>query len=167
MKTLTFLAILIITKFSIAQSLSPSVVSCFGKFSNNSGFTLSATGGEPMTETFSAGNNILTQGFQQPDRIGTGITELYEDGFIIKYFPNPTADFLTVQFHSDNGDDLSIALFDLLGRKLNLTSEQSHNGNEFVKTFQLTFLPAACYFLSIETTKCEIKKKFTIIKTSL
>ena len=155
------------TKFSIAQSLSPTVVSSFGKFSMAAGFSLSASGGEPMTETFSSANNILTQGFQQPNRIGTGITELNEDGFVVKYFPNPTAEFLTIQFHSENRDDFIISINDLLGRKLNLTSEQAHTGNKIVKTFQLTELPSAYYYLTIENTKDEIIKTFPIIKTSL
>lgn len=165
LKNIFFL--LLISNFSIAQSLSPTVVSCFGKFSNNGGFTLSSTGGEVMTETFSSGNNILTQGFQQPNDNGVGIIELKENNFSIKIFPNPTAEFLTVQYHSDNGEGFSVSLYDLLERKLNLINNQFQNGNEFSISFQLTQLPSACYFLTIENANGEIKKTFPIIKTSL
>ena len=159
-------AVIALTKISFSQTLTPTVVSCYGKFSGAGGYSLSATGGEPMTETFSAGNNILTQGFQQPDFISTGITVLNEAGFLVKIFPNPTADFLTVQFQSNSENEFNISLSDFLGRKFILHNEQEKKGNEFTKTFLLNELPSACYFLTIENSKGDIKKSFPIIKTS-
>ena len=48
-----------------AQTLNPFVISSTGGAS--SGNELSWTVGETFTETFTGGNNILTQGFQQPE----------------------------------------------------------------------------------------------------
>ena len=48
-----------------AQTLSPFVISSTG--GSSSGNELSWTVGETFTETFTSGNNILTQGFQQPE----------------------------------------------------------------------------------------------------
>ncbi|MFU8844174.1 MAG: hypothetical protein ACNA7V_10250 [Bacteroidales bacterium] len=49
-----------------AQSVSPEVIATAGDYFENSSGSLSWTLGEVMTETFSSGGNILTQGFQQP-----------------------------------------------------------------------------------------------------
>lgn len=165
-KTLILIAMLFV-KFSFSQSISNQVIGTTGSFSIASGISLSATSGETAIETFSSGNNILTQGFQQPNENGVGIIELKENNFSVKIFPNPTADFLIVQYHSDNGEEYSVSLYDLLGRKLNLINNQFENGNEFSISFQLTQLPSACYFLTIENASGEIKKTFPIIKTSL
>lgn len=158
---------MMLVKISQAQSISNQVIGTTGNFSSASGVSLSSTSGETIIETFNAGNNILTQGFQQPNDNGVGIIELNENKFSVKIFPNPTAEFLTVQFHSDNGEEFSVSLYDLLGRKLNLINNQFQNGNEFSISFQLTQLPSACYFLTIENASGEIKKTFPIIKTSL
>lgn len=165
-KTLFLISILFV-KISQAQSISNQVIGTTGNFSFASGVSLSATAGETFIETFSSGNNILTQGFQQPNDNGVGIIELKENNFSVKIFPNPTSDFLTIQYHSDNREEFSVSLYDLLGRKLNLIKNQIQNGNEFSISFQLKQLPSACYFLTIENVNGETKKTFPIIKTSL
>lgn len=50
----------------MAQSVSPEVVSASGDYFDNGNVSLSWTLGEIATETYSNGNVILTQGFQQP-----------------------------------------------------------------------------------------------------
>jgi hypothetical protein len=49
------------------QSLSPSVISIASSYYDAGSFSLSTTVGELLTETLTNNNNILTQGFQQPD----------------------------------------------------------------------------------------------------
>jgi hypothetical protein len=49
-----------------SQSLSPTVIASSGGYSTGTDVSLSWTLGEIATETFSNGNYILTQGFQQP-----------------------------------------------------------------------------------------------------
>lgn len=58
---------LLIPAFLCAQSVSPEVISSSGDYFEGSNGSLSWTLGEIATETFSNGNNILTQGFQQPN----------------------------------------------------------------------------------------------------
>ena len=52
--------------FIFAQSVSPEVVASAGDYYENANVSLSWTLGEIATETYSTGNIILTQGFQQP-----------------------------------------------------------------------------------------------------
>lgn len=51
---------------SVAQTLSPSVISSYGNYSTGPGISLSATAGETFTSTLQNGSIILTQGEQQP-----------------------------------------------------------------------------------------------------
>jgi gliding motility-associated-like protein len=51
-------------------SITPVLVGSTGNFSSAGGFMLSASTGEPMVSTWSAGNFICTQGFQQPSANG-------------------------------------------------------------------------------------------------
>jgi hypothetical protein len=67
MKKVYFLGLYLIAPMIItAQSVSPEVVSTAGGYFENANASLSWTLGEPATETYSTGNIILTQGFQQP-----------------------------------------------------------------------------------------------------
>ena len=72
-----FVGLVIITLNTNAQTLSPFVISSTGSSSTSN--ELSWTVGETFTETFTSGNNILTQGFQQPElqlNMGTVPTNL-------------------------------------------------------------------------------------------
>ena len=64
--TFQILLALMIPGFLVAQSLTPSVIASSGNYFQGSTASLSWTLGEMATETYSAGNVILTQGFQQP-----------------------------------------------------------------------------------------------------
>lgn len=67
MKKIIFSLIIILTPFLItAQSVSPEVISSSGDYFEGPNASLSWTLGEIATETFTSGNIILTQGFQQP-----------------------------------------------------------------------------------------------------
>jgi hypothetical protein len=67
-----------------AQSIERSVVVNTGGYSEGAGVSVSWTLGEVVTATFSSGNTILTQGFQQPDltlRIYVDLTAFLEGPF--------------------------------------------------------------------------------------
>jgi hypothetical protein len=65
---------LLISGFLSAQSVSPEVISTAGDYFSNSNASISWTMSELVTETFTNGNTILTQGFQQSYSIAiTGI----------------------------------------------------------------------------------------------
>lgn len=67
MKKLNTITIVWLLSFTVAaQSLSPEVIASLGEYYQNANNSISYTLGEIATETYSAGSNILTQGFQQP-----------------------------------------------------------------------------------------------------
>jgi hypothetical protein len=51
----------------ISQTLSPTVIASCGGYTSNGGVSLSWTAGESFTTTLTSANNLLTQGFQQPE----------------------------------------------------------------------------------------------------
>ncbi|MBN1339100.1 MAG: hypothetical protein JXA03_07245 [Bacteroidales bacterium] len=71
MKTLIsiLLAVVFITVTGFSQSIERYVVASSGDHYSNANISLSWTLGEPATSTWTAGNIILTEGFQQPDVI--------------------------------------------------------------------------------------------------
>ena len=64
-----------------AQSLSPSVLPASGGYFNAGGNSLSWTMGETFTTTLSSTNNILTQGFQQPNEHLSLNLKAYLEGY--------------------------------------------------------------------------------------
>ena len=166
MKYFSLFSLLLFSAFASAQSLAPSVIASYGKWSNNGGFTLSATSGEMMIQTFTGGTNILTQGFQQPDDKDVGIQQLVEDGLTISIFPNPTNDFVTVNLQADNAELYGVIMYDLLGRTLALPGTLDRSRTQLQQSFNLSQLPSATYFLCVVNAQGEIKHSFKIQKIS-
>lgn len=166
MKFFSIISFLLVSLCASAQSLSPSVIASYGKWSNNGGFTLSATSGEMMIQTFTGGTNILTQGFQQPDDKDVGIQQLLEDGLTINIYPNPTNDLVTVNLQSDNAASYGIIMYDLLGRTLALPGTLDRSHTQLQQSFNLSQLSSATYFLCVVNAEGEIKHSYKIQKIS-
>lgn len=67
MKRISVLFFAVITSLTLsAQSVSPDVIASSGDYFEGSNVSLSWTLGELAVETYTAGNFVLTQGFQQP-----------------------------------------------------------------------------------------------------
>src|SRR4051812_9015968 len=66
MKRIYIFVLLFICIQAGAQSLSPKVIASAGGYFTSANASLSWTLGETMGQTFTNGNNVLTQGFQQP-----------------------------------------------------------------------------------------------------
>jgi len=84
-QTLTILLTALLPVYILAQSVSPEVVSSAGDYYENANVSLSWTLGEIATETYTNGNIILTQGFQQP----YGITIHGIDLDVLVYLEGP------------------------------------------------------------------------------
>ncbi len=146
--------------FNIAysQSIELSVISTSGEYFQGTNATLSWTLGEPVIETYSNGNAILTQGFQQSNYIINSINNLTADAFQINIYPNPSTDFINIDF-SQKPTCLYIEMFDLLGKQI--LKKELVNLNEYI---DLTNLAASEYFLKITTKEGKIIKTCKIIK---
>ena len=84
-KIFHLILISIIPGLLTGQSISPSVIASAGNYHEGTTASLSWTLGEIATETYTAGNVILTQGFQQP--ISISITGINVD--VLVYLEGP------------------------------------------------------------------------------
>ncbi|MFN8310905.1 MAG: T9SS type A sorting domain-containing protein [Chitinophagales bacterium] len=168
-------ALLLIASFGIlsasAQTLSPSVISTSGGFGSGGGYTLSYTVGEmAAVETYSAGGNILTQGFQQPESNVLGLLEAENDGFgAFSVYPNPTTDKLYFGYEFSKEGELDITLYNAVGQKLNYGFKESYESGKVVHHMDCSDYAAGNYMLTANFKGNDGKvktfsKKFQVIR---
>jgi len=128
-------------------------------FSNNSG-SVTYTIGEPVVETYSSANQIITQGFNQYFLLVTAVDESAETDFEITAYPNPTSENLTLRVNRENRSDLQYLLFDLNGKLI-----KSGDIIEAETIIEFEELIAGDYLLRIVHVNLELKT-FKIAKTN-
>jgi len=144
-----------------AQSISQDVIAASGDYFINSNGSLSWTLGEAIVETIENGNLILTQGFQQPDKITlTSIKEPLGKDYDITIFPNPTVDIINIDLANGDEEIITIHLYDMQGNKLINQKFQQ-------RLFQLDLssLASANYLLSLRRLNGELITTYLINKT--
>jgi len=137
-----------------AQSIEPSVIGSAGDFYSNSTAQLSFTFGEMITETVTSTNNIITQGFQQPEETNVGIYESELNNLNLVIYPNPTRDIVTLNFKETNYSG-EYYLFDVTGK---LLAQNVINNSTVV--INLTSYTEGVYFLKIG------QQTYRVIKTN-
>lgn len=81
MKIWLLLSLIFISRYSDAQSLSPTVVASQGGYFSTPTVSIEWTLGEVMSETFDAQNHFLTQGFHQPNILQPEVIYEFFNGF--------------------------------------------------------------------------------------
>jgi len=137
---------------------SQELISIGGGFSQNNLVSISYSVGELAIETLSSGNKIITQGFQQPIMIVSGIKEIPELDYEISVFPNPTQDKVILKVSTDLLTNKYFSIYDMNG-KLILRKKIDSNQSEI--SFS-NFLQSM-YLLKIFDGRQELKV-FRIIK---
>jgi hypothetical protein len=145
----------------IPFSYSQEVVCSGGEqFSNTEG-SFTFTIGEPVIETISNANNILTQGFQQNYEVilSTGSTS-YLSGTSV--YPNPFIDMITINYSDAVLDNMSITLKELNGK---IIMERKFPKTYASNTFDLILsdLSEGVYFLTI-TVSVESSATYRVVK---
>jgi hypothetical protein len=125
---------------SFGQSVSPTVISPIGNFNKNSSSSLSWTFGEPVIQTLKNSGNSLTQGFQQPRYQLNSIDEIKSSNYEISIYPNPTADFININFNITTVNQLYTEIINPVGEKL-LSKRISLSDNKIdLSNFNSNFL---------------------------
>jgi hypothetical protein len=135
------------------------VLTTAGDSYTNANGSVSYTIGEPVIETFTGGNNILTQGFQQTNLLVTSIDEFPGLDYEISAFPNPAAEFVKLKIGKENIAGMQYMLYDLNG---NLLIKNTLEGTETEIPF--IYLSPAEYILKVSDNNKEVKS-FKIVKT--
>ena len=147
-----------------SQSISRSVIASAGDFYSNGTISVSWTLGEIATETYTVGNVVLTQGFQQPDTIkgGSNFVKGFPNvDFTVKVYPNPAEDYLNVVLSGNDNLDLQVSLFDAIGRNLLINRI---NAGEPEKTLDVSAYRPGIYFLKIATLDGRAIRTFQVTK---
>ena len=148
----------LLTGMGYGQLLFPEVYSCFGGDTKNDFFEITWTAGEPLFETVSTEQNILTQGFNQTVRVVEEITAVEEYGPDLAVFPNPASMFLTIRFPVDMQPPFLVRLVSLEGRAWYLAEV-----HDIKETIDVSGLPDGVYVLKITDGQSRFQKIFKVV----
>jgi hypothetical protein len=134
---------------SYSQTLSPVVISSSGGFAASSNVMLSYTIGEmAMIQTFTSANNILTQGFQQPEGLFVSVPENPIMSGDLLIYPNPNSGNFTLSFASNCNYESVIKLYDLAGQVV-LTKTINTNNERTTINFDISSFRQGIYIMEI------------------
>lgn len=146
-----------------AQSVSPEVIASAGDSYTNASGSISWTLGEPMGETYSSANNILTQGFQQPWDFGTNVSNPFTP-VNAELFPNPTTDFVNLQFGNNSNGLYVIEVCNALGQQI---SSSQFVATPFARTsVSLVDFADGFYFITVRKADGTESSTFKITRNS-
>jgi hypothetical protein len=151
------------SNYLIAQSLTPIVIASAGSFSESVNLQLSSTIGELAVNTLTSAGLVLTQGFQQPLFIGTGVSNEKELDWEVKTYPNPVYDHLNIAIRLTKPMDLNLEVYDLTGKKLWIEELRNISVN-YDHTLNLIHLKNGIYLLKVTSTDQRLNRIIKILK---
>lgn len=108
------------------------LVSTTGGLYSDAQLNVSWTIGEPVIETFTDENYVLTQGFQQQGLVLVGIESFNDQFEALRVYPNPTSDYVNIDLNSE---------FENLSYKvLNAEGKVVQNNKIKSESFQISFI---------------------------
>ncbi|MEL6652334.1 MAG: T9SS type A sorting domain-containing protein [Bacteroidota bacterium] len=122
-----------------------------GGYSFDSTFSVSYTLGQVEVKTLTAnsGNLVLTQGFQQPELLGTDIENDYDVLLNYQLYPNPTDRFLTVKLTTDRPIDLELEVVNTLGQPIGIPIQKKKVQGVWEARFDLDGTAEGYYLLML------------------
>jgi hypothetical protein len=164
-KSLTIFLLVCLWMHAHTQSLAPTVVATSGEFFSNASGQLSWTMGEISTETFSDGQNFVTQGFQQTNLFVTSVNDIATPMLAANVYPNPTADFINLSFAEPSSGNILIELFDSQGQ-LTYSESTPVAGSGDVISINMRNMVSGIYMLKITCTDNTQPRIFKIQKVN-
>jgi Secretion system C-terminal sorting domain len=159
MSKLSILIFLLIPFNLFCQILSPEVISSGGDFYEQLNGSVSITIGEPIIETYSDSNVVLTQGFQQSNYYFVGLKSVIPPDVSFELFPNPTIDKVNVKISQSEPLKWELKVFDISGK---LILSKVLDQNEIEIDFNL--YSATGYIVNLINAKNDYIKSFKVIK---
>ncbi len=135
-----------------AQSISAELISSAGNHYQDENIQVSWSIGEPIIATLAEGDLILTQGFHQDRYTIQTLIEDLSSNFKVKIYPNPTTDFINVNFTENSPSaKLQIKLYDFNGKMLLVKDVKTDN-----EKIDMSKLANSVYILKITDNKKDI-----------
>ena len=91
----------------------------------------------------------------------TGIFE-NDNKYDIRVFPNPTADFITLDFTTNVNEAVNVDVFNLVGVKVMDLDNGNNFEGSFTRRFEVASLPKGIYFINISVG--DYKKSIKFVK---
>ena len=146
-----------------AQQLTPFVISPAGGFSTTNGGSLSYTVGElAAVETFTGTASILTQGFQQPQEMGTYIEEHPIENFSFGVYPNPSDGNFYLLTDTEIDLRYDIRILDILGREI-WSKTYAQESKVTVEHIDISDKVGGMYFISLLVLNPQSQQQHTFI----
>ncbi|MBK9256202.1 MAG: T9SS type A sorting domain-containing protein [Saprospiraceae bacterium] len=95
---------------------------------------------------------------------GTSSTEDNQHDSHFRLYPNPTANYLNVEFASMGNEDVVIKIVDMLGKEVKHIPFKAVPGINLLEWSNLNEVKAGVYWIKLLSSQGEIVRKFTIIK---
>ena len=140
------------------------VVSSTGASLSAGNLSMDITVGEAIIQTLSAGNLVLTQGFQQGElnpNVGIDYVQDLQVGYLV--YPNPTNRNLTIRLDTDEMISLRTSVCDMHGRDLGII-HHFHGKGRMEHQLSLEALAAGMYVLHIHNKNGLILKSIKVQK---
>jgi hypothetical protein len=153
-----------------AQSLSPEVVSTTGNFTSSAGGSISSTVGEPVVTTLSSASHTVTQGFQQPNDIVSGLLDREKEASgAFSVYPIPATRELWFGYELPEGCTVDVSVYDALGRKMDFRFTEEYVSGKSIHSLDCNLYAAGHYMLSIvyitkDSQRNVMSKKFQIVQ---
>lgn len=160
-KYLAFLLTLGLFGYLQAQSLAPEVLASSGSTLTSANNIVDFTVGEPVIQTFSTGQGVLTQGFHQTNLEVVAVDPENEAISGIEVFPNPFPDQFTIR----NLGTAAVTgeIYDISGKRVS-ESIRVNPGEEV--PVDANGMSAGQYFLRLKADEnTSSTKTFKIVKT--
>lgn len=148
-----------------SQDIPMQVIAAGGGYFENTGagVSISFTIGEVAYTTFTAGEFILTQGFQQGNLFTTSVEKPTNSINDIAVYPNPTKDYVKVRIDIPNlSGKATFDLHDLTGRKV-ITKEYNVESSVPVE-LGLTDIRPGIYLLKVHIAKENLTRVVKLVR---
>lgn len=129
-----------------------------GGNATGSGGSTSYSIGQVVYNTSTGDDGSVAQGVQQAFEISVLGVEDFEINPSLTAYPNPTADYLTLEVKELDYESLNFQLFDIQGKLLQ-TQKITNNQTNIV----MSTLPVSTYFIKVNQGNKEVKT-FKVIK---
>ncbi len=152
------ISLLFLFGIGLATSQGQESINTSGGKAVGNGGSVSYSIGQTLYATYTGEDGSLAQGVQQAFEISVlGIEEI-ELSHSLTIYPNPTADYITLEVKELAYETLSFQIFDIQGKLL-----KHQNITENKTNINMSSFPVATYFVKITEASNEVKT-FKIIK---
>jgi hypothetical protein len=150
-----------------AQTLSPVAIASSGGFYSAGGNSLSFTVAEmTMVQTFTQPSNIITQGFQQPEQLTTGVAETEAAQGEVIVYPNPSSGQFNIIYNALNNGEYQVKIYNMVGQ---IVFAESYGAGVGLNTISLNIgqFGQGIYMLELSSNDLKGKQKTSIHKINL